>query len=139
MGEERLRSPKPRAPELHSGLPAQLPPRRPIPAAARSSRPCQLPRALPPARVGLTQPGPPRPASSREEPPTARRLRREGLPDYRLADRVTIERRGKSGSPSLSEEAETVPEVEGRGKGGAVSRAHGGLVARARPDNAASE
>ncbi|MXQ89419.1 hypothetical protein E5288_WYG000828 [Bos mutus] len=52
--------------------------------------------------------------------------------------RVTIERSGKSGPPSLPEEVETAPEIEGRVKGGAVSRAHGRAVARARPDNAAS-
>ena len=90
---------------------AQSPTRPPPPGPASSRGPCR-----PPARVGLAQPGPPRPASSREEPPTARRLRGEGLPDYRLGDRVTIELSGKSSSPSLSEEAETVPEVEGRGK-----------------------
>lgn len=141
-GEEQLlRAPKPGVPELYSGLSAQDPPRSPAPEAAPSSGTCPIPRARPSTwsdRPAKPPPSPVRPASGREEPPTARQLLGEMLPGYRMGYRVTIERSGKSGSPSLPEEAETAPEVEGRVKGGAVSRAHGGAVARARLDNAAS-
>ena len=141
-GEEQLlRAPKPGVPELYSGLSAQDPPRSPAPEAAPSSGTCPIPRARPSTwsdRPAKPPPSPVCPASGREEPPTARQLLGEMLPGYRMGYRVTIERSGKSGSPSLPEEAETAPEVEGRVKGGAVSRAHGGAVARARLDNAAS-
>lgn len=89
---------------------ATPPPRGPDAAAA--SRPRSVGR--PPAPRS-PRPAPAGPASSRKEPPTARRVRGQVLPGYRLGDLATNERSGKSGPLRLPEEVEPAPEVGGAG------------------------
>lgn len=114
---------------------------RELGGGGRLSRPC-LPRPPAPPASQLAprspRPAPTGPASSREEPPTARRLHSPGLPGYRLGDLATNEWSAESGPRRLPEEVGTAPEVGGRAQEARFPRVLGGVLGGPLPQHAAS-